>query len=118
MVEKQPIIQNLQDKANEAKAKARWWDNVSWAGFFAGIIADFTGKPSTARTIVSWSSLGAMIFAIAKSWSWGSRADALQESVNEVRNAPETNADGKQIEWRQKIALEPSQDVAPTVIGR
>lgn len=118
MVDKQPIIDKLQHKANEANNSARWWDKVFWTTLVGGLMIDFTGKPSTGRTIASWAaSLGSLV-ALMWSASWKSRANTLQESVGEVCNAPDSPAEAALVNWQQKVAAAPSQEVAPTVIGR
>lgn len=115
MVEKQPIIYNLQNKSNEAKEKARWWDVVSFAGFLGWVGIEFSGKPSPGKSLAGWVAVIGSLFATMWASSWKSRGDALQESVNEIRNAPESYTDQQQTGWQQKIV---AQDVAPTVIGR
>ena len=118
MVDKQPIIHNLQDKADEANKSSRWWDMVSFAGFAGWVGLDLTGKPSTARNIGSW--VGVIVSLVAGMWasSWKSRANAFEESVNEVRNAPDSPAEATLVNWQQKVSAEPSQEVAPTIIRR
>ena len=115
MVDKQPIIQNLQKKADEAKHKAHWWDNASWVGFLAWIGVDLVAKPSTTRSIASWTGMIGVFMANMWAASWRHRGDAFQESVNEVKNAPETPTASNQTDWQQKIT---TQDVASATIGR
>lgn len=118
MVDKQPIIENLQTKANEARSSARWWDKVFWTTMVAGLAIEFTGKPSTGRMVASWVASIGSLFALLWSATSKSRASTLEESARDVCNTPDVPAVSLQSDWQQKVASEPSQDVAPTTIGR